>query len=179
MDKTTATLIAASIAAIASFISIFANKASEFRAAHRKTLSDYIHDLSKTLHQVVATSDILTKTNTDENWRNWKEKSEDAKKKLKEMRPELRYTLWGLDYGFKMLSRLPDWVVHAQKYPKHEEKIVTKGAKIASTLDKCIRKSYQKGRPPRFYEVWKVNRASKKFEEYYNEFQEFKKQNPR
>lgn len=174
MDKPTATLIAAIIAAIASLISIFANKAAEFRAAHRRTLSDYIHDLSKTLHQIIATSKILTNYNTDENLKNWRGKAQEAKENLKKMRPELRYTLAGLDLGFRTSSRLPDWVEHARGYPEYEKKLVEKGANISEALDGCIRRSYQKGRPPRFYEAWYVTFLSKKLDNYYSEFLKFK-----
>ena len=65
LDRETVTLIAASIAALTSIISIIvsllANKSSEFRAAHRKTLEPVIYELSDSIYSIIAICVKMTK----------------------------------------------------------------------------------------------------------------------
>jgi hypothetical protein len=89
IDRGTATLIAAIIAAISSLIVLFSKRGAEIRTARRKSLEKYISDLSSSIHQLIATSNILLKAKTSESQTNWKVKAESAKDQLKKIRPEL------------------------------------------------------------------------------------------
>ena len=85
IDRGLATLIAAIIAAISSLIVLFLKKNEEIRSANRKSLENYIKDLSGSIHQLIATSNILLKAKTEESQDNWKEKAEKAKETIKKI----------------------------------------------------------------------------------------------
>lgn len=174
MDRSTATLIAAVIAAISSIISIFARRASEMRKAHRDTLEPHIQDLAKAIHEAVATSNIIVMTSSEEARANWREKGNRAKDKLKELRIKLRYSLWGLDTAIKEIALLPNWVEHAWDYPDYRDGIIERGDELSDALDFSIRRCYRKGRTPAWYERVYVENKRKKLKSYYDEFQEVK-----
>ncbi len=126
IDKGIATLIAALVAAISSLMILFSKKKAELREANRKSLENYTKDLSSSIHQLIATSNILLKAKTKDSQDNWKEKAEKAKDILKKIRPELTYSLWGIDSSLQTLTRLPDFTA----YTLTDEKIAAKIVKI-------------------------------------------------
>ncbi|HKH61081.1 MAG TPA: hypothetical protein VKA49_09635, partial [Flavitalea sp.] len=66
IDRGFATLVAAIIAAFLSLLTLLATKSTEIRAAHRKTLESFIYDISDSVHQLIATSNILLKNKSEE-----------------------------------------------------------------------------------------------------------------
>jgi hypothetical protein len=60
IDRGLATLIAAALAAVISILTfiltLFFNRKGEIRAARRKTLEEFIYDLSDSVHQLIAIS---------------------------------------------------------------------------------------------------------------------------
>ncbi|KFF73558.1 hypothetical protein HX13_19060 [Chryseobacterium sp. P1-3] len=154
IDEGTATLAAAIIAAIFSLLTLLSTRPTEIRAANRKTLEAYIPDLSDTIHQLIAISNILLKNKTEESRGNWRQKAEDAKGKLKDIRPKIRYSLWGLEENILYLTRLPDFTLYTLDDIEVAKKVVKRGTRLGDSLDNCIRKCYLNGRTPRFYELW-------------------------
>jgi ElaB/YqjD/DUF883 family membrane-anchored ribosome-binding protein len=156
MDQGLATLIAAIVAALASLLTLLTAKPTEIRAANRKTLEAIIYDLSTSVHQLIATSNILLKNKSEESRDNWKEKAETAKKTLKEIRPKIRYALWGIDESLQTLTRLPDFTLYTLADIDVAKKVVRRGSRLGDAIDKCIRDCYLNGRAPTFYERWTI-----------------------
>ncbi|MCT3846077.1 hypothetical protein HZQ52_14710 [Elizabethkingia anophelis] len=170
IDEGTATLLAAIIAAIFSLFTLLSIKPKEIRAANRKTLEPYIYDLSDSIHQLIAISNIIIKTKTDESLKNWREKAETAKKKLKDIRPKIRYSLWGLEDYILSLTKLPDFTQYTLSDIEVAKKVVKKGTHLGDCLDNCIRKCYLSGRTPKFYELWRLRYYNWRFTKIRNEY---------
>lgn len=98
MTKETVTLIAASVAAVASFLGLFLNlraqRRAELRIAQRQILNNSITELGEALYQCVACVDIILKAKSDNSHASWKKRGSKASSKLKTLRPKLRYPLW-------------------------------------------------------------------------------------
>lgn len=156
IDRGFATLAAAVIAALLSLLTLLATRSTEVRAAHRKTLESLIFDISDSVHQLIAISNILLKNKTEESRGNWSERAEKAKAKLKELRPKIRYALWGLDTYLLSLAKLPDYTLYTLADVKVSKKVVKRGSRLGDSLDRCIRDCYLNGRSPRFYELWEL-----------------------
>ena len=166
------TLIAAIIAALASLITLilnfFASRASEFRAAHREILKPHLHDLSQALYSTIATTKILSEAKTEPAIENWRERANDAKSQLKDLRIRLRYPLWGITDSMNTLSRIPDWIEHARPLPsKHSSALFKRGRSLGIYLDGAIRNSYAKGRPPTWVDRARVAFAKWRLERTY------------
>ncbi|MDE5492244.1 hypothetical protein [Elizabethkingia meningoseptica] len=170
IEEGTATLLAAIIAAIFSFFTLLSIKPKEIRAANRKTLEPYIYDLSDSIHQLIAISNIIIKTKTEEGLRNWREKAEIAKEKLKDIRPKIRYSLWGLEDYILSLTKLPDFTLYTFSDIEVAKEVVKKGTQFGDSLDNCIRKCYSSGRTPRFYELWRLKYYNWRFIKVRNKY---------
>jgi hypothetical protein len=176
MQPQTATLIAAVIAAFASFIVLLLNlragRLGELRAAHRKTLEAHITSLGEAIHETVATSHILLMARTEVSVESWRERSQKAKAKFQELGPKLRYPLWGITDALRTLSRLPDWVEHARaKFPKEARIICDAGRDLSATLDRTIKDCYSEGRVPTLFERAMVGYRVWRFKRAYHQFQ--------
>jgi hypothetical protein len=79
---------------------------------------------------------------------------------LKALRHDVRYSLWGLDKGLRVLSRLPDWIGHAKNSPETAEEIYGLANDLAETLDGVILKVYLYGSEPSFWQKVSVNRKA-------------------
>jgi hypothetical protein len=157
-----ATLIAAIIAATASafqiVISAFSSRDAEFRAAHRKILEPHLSDLGFSMHQLLASSKMyMQRYGRQQALANWRNRAEEASHRLKDLRRQVRYPLWGIDEGIRTLTRVFHWVSHLQEHPEAAEVLFIASDKLRQALDEAIRNSYQAGRPPNTIEVWKVN----------------------
>lgn len=176
MDRATATLVAALVAAAGSIISLFVKRASTMRKAHRDSLEPHIGELAKSIHQAVATSAIIVKTNSTQSRERWRARGTDTKKTLKALRTELRYSLWGLDKAIRELALLPDWVEHAWDYPEYRKELIERGDKLSDALDRSIRRCYAKGRTPSWFERAYVECRRRHLKSSYNELQDVKAQ---
>lgn len=158
--KELVTLIAAVIGATASVIVLLLNlnaqRKAELRLAHRKSLEPHVADLGESLHQILACSNILLKTKSEVSRKNWLERAKQAQKTLKALRLKLRYPLWGLDDGFRVLSRLPDWCDHLRGDVERGRRLLKRADRLRAALDGAILGSYTNGRPPRRTERWLV-----------------------
>ena len=154
MDQGQAILIASAVAAGASLLNLIlaflSGRKKELRELHRKALEPHIQDISKALHEIAATSSILTKNRSTESIENWRKKAEWPKHRLRQIYVELRYPLWPIREAIRTISRLPDWIEHARGFDKHERVLLSYGSYLAYGLDWAIMRSYNKGRVPLF-----------------------------
>jgi len=147
------TLIAAGLAAGASLVTLVMQfveqRRAEMRAAFRTGRHPYLADLGDAIHSTLACSIVLLKANkSEEAYRKWREKGQEAQGRLKQIRIAVRYQLWGLDEGMNTLTRIPDWIDHARKVTKRATRLALMACKLGDTLDRGIRASYYSGTTP-------------------------------
>jgi len=157
-----ATLIAALIAAVATIAALCINayQASqrerretrrtagrERRDIHRSALTPELPELADALHQVVATSFMQHKAlaQNGKGAVQWRERGNNAAKRLEEVRPRVRYSL-GLDEGIRTLTRLPGWVGH-RKGSQAGEVMLAAADDLAQALHSAIEESWRSGEP--------------------------------
>jgi hypothetical protein len=166
VDKATATLVAAIIAATASLIVLWFRtnheRQVELRVAHRRSLEPYIEDLGESLHQIVASSNILLKPLKEKQRAKWTERARTAQNQLRMLRPKVRYSLWGLDEGIRAICRLPDWVARRGATAANSKALVTSATRLREALDLAINASFRDGRQPSLFArlrlSWSINR---------------------
>src|SRR5215467_12213045 len=160
MDGPTATLIAASAAAGASLLTLLMKTRSEWRAelraTNRKKLEALVDDVGDAMYKLVACCVLKVRDQDTDNSDYWNGRIGEARKTLRQLRPRLRYQLWGLDDGLKALICLADWI-----QGKESQKLSTllkAASELRSALDESIRRCYQQGRTPGFVERGRVRR---------------------
>lgn len=169
-DRGLATFLAAVIAAIVSLITLFTTLPKEMRAANRKTLEPHIDDISDSVHQIIAISNILLKTKSPESKENWSKKAEIHKVKLKEIRPKVRYSLWKIDKYIQSLTRLSDYTLYTLDDSKTVKKLLYWGNLFGNKVDQCIRYSYVTGKSPWFYNLWLLRFYNYMFKKVRNDY---------
>ncbi len=152
MTAQEATLIAAVIAAVASVSKLFFDRFSENRSSFRALLQPLVADLGESLHGVVATCYVMARSNSDEQHANWHDKAKRERDKLKALRPKLRYPLWGIDDGLRVLLRLPEWTAHARGQPQRLDLLIVRATRLRETIDAVALRCYRNGRLPNFFE---------------------------
>jgi hypothetical protein len=174
MQPQQATLIAAAVAAGASLITlvvtVVSKRGAESRAAQRAVIANELKGIGRAIHEVLALTNIqlkvLKETQHPEKYR----LAADAAKRVKETRLEVRYTLWGLDEGFRTLARLPDWIGHAKPNPTVAAELFELGRRLGQELDLAVRTAYIKGRTPSWWRTYWVKRRAKELRERYEAF---------
>jgi hypothetical protein len=166
------TVVAASVAAAASLITLTVNLRAqlrtELRLAQRKFLEPVIIPLGEALHEMMASSHLMTKAKSDDSWGKWVERAEGAQAELKEMIPRLRYPLWGVDDGLRMLTRLPDWMQHARGDSARSAELLAAADALRLALDRAIQSSYDAGRRPTWLERRRVAARARTFQAVFN-----------
>jgi hypothetical protein len=170
--KELATLIAAAIAAVAAMVSLVVNvtaqRRSELRLAHRKSLEPFSVELGDCLHQIIATSRMLPMT-SDRNYDKWRRYGQAAQSKLKVLRPKLRYALWGADTGLRTFTRIPDWADHIRDEKDRFERLMNSAGKLLGHIDASVRRGLINGKPPtlwrRLMMTWHTKQCRKAFRE--------------
>ena len=160
MDSGTATLLAAVVAAVASLatlvLSTLTSRAAEFRASFRQSLDPHIADLGEAIHETIAISKMLIRAQGDESTGNWRLRGKRAQGQLKSLRGQMRYSLWGVDEGLRVLTRVPDWLDHLRTFPESSEKLFARATGLSEYVDLVIYRAYRRGRPPNFLERMRV-----------------------
>lgn len=166
MTPVTATLIAASLAALASMItlvvSVVSKAGEEARNVNRQLLTSDLKAFGRAIHEVIALSAIQVKRIGTDNFADRYQKAEAAAKRLKELRLDVRYSLWGMDSAIRTLGRLPDWIGHAKPYPSYATEILEAGSRLGKQLDLAVRTAYLQGRSPGLWRRLRVNSATRK-----------------
>jgi hypothetical protein len=173
ISKQLATLVAAGIAAATALINlvvtISANKRAEFREAFRNSLDDHIHDIADALHQTTSSTIKLCDAEKEEIIDDARGNMMDAQEKLSKLRPKIRYSLYGINYGIKIISRFPKWVDQSHDASDSCENMVNHVNKLSDALHRAIRRAYLRGRPPSIfdcalvrYRAWRLKSARNK-----------------
>lgn len=114
MDTNTVTLIAASIAALTSIVSLlfsFRNQLkAETRAALRAPLEKNINALGNELYSIVAISKRMGMASDDATYQDRKATATESARNIDELRRDTRYFLWGLNDGIHAMVLLPKYV---------------------------------------------------------------------
>ena len=165
MDKGTITLIASGIAATSSVAVLLlrsrSDRLSEYRQANRERLDLVLEDIGDAVYQVVS-STILSEVD-GKNKNHYNRVKSNNIRKLSKLRVKVRYPLWGIDEGFKVLILLPGFIKNKNK--KDKKIIFDLCTKLRIVLDKTIKNCHQYGRPPTYidrikvtYLAWKINK---------------------
>jgi hypothetical protein len=164
LSQGTATVIAAGVALVASVLSLVvsgrsARKAEE-REAHRRLIEPYLQDLGEAVHEVIASSSVLSqKYRAGQDPRQWLDQGNAAADRIRTVRPRLRYLLDGLDDPLRTLTRLPDWTATLRAAPS-AERFTTRASRLGRRVDRAIARSFRRGRPPATWERWRLRRAN-------------------
>ncbi|WP_157982645.1 hypothetical protein [Simplicispira lacusdiani] len=142
------TLIAAVIAAFASVAKLFFDRFSENRSSFRALLQPLVAELGEALHGIVSTCNVMGRVSGDTSYANWRKKAEVERDKLKELRPQLRYPLWGIDEGLRVLIRLPEWTAHAKGQTGRLVLLNKRATRLRGLLDVVALRCYRNGRLP-------------------------------
>jgi hypothetical protein len=173
MTEGEATLAAAAVAAMASLLSLVVNarsaRSAEIRAAQRDGVRPSLEELSKCLHECVATAKVvLEREEGTEGRLTWISRGNRAADDLKAIRSRVRLTLSGVDGGLRTLSRVPHWAQNYHDVPDARA-FLTRADALRTALDRAVARAYHRGRPPRRREVWWVNRKAKLVEDQWKE----------
>lgn len=83
---------------------------------------------------MIAISNILLKNKAEESRGNWSERAEEAKGKLKDIGPKIRYSLRGLENYILSLTRLPDFTLYTLDDIEVAKKVVKRGTRLRDVL---------------------------------------------
>jgi hypothetical protein len=169
-----ATLIASLVAALGVVVTLvftlLNKKGEEYRKAHRDVIADDLKLVGKAIHEVLALANIQLKVISSPQHPERYKAAADAAKRLKERRLDVRYSLWGLDEGFRTLTRLPDWIGHAKPEPDIAAKLFARGKALGMQMDLAVRDAYVNGRVPSKWRSFRVNREATNLKAVYNTF---------
>lgn len=139
------------------------------RSALRELQSQKVMQIGRSIHETIALTFEAAKS-TPVTRKQKFENARSAASNLKSQRLDVRYSLWGLDYGIKTLTRFPDWVAHVKDHPNHQAAYLTRGSELGKQLDEAIKTSYFTGDPPsawRRFRIWfaakRLNKARESF----------------
>lgn len=172
LTEATATVAAACIAAGTSILTLVlqfqVSRRAEFRASHRVVLQPYLEDLGKCLHETLATVKVyLHRAKDGQSTAKWQEQAKSARDRLKVLRLKVRYPLWGIDDGLRVLTRLTDWIAHGKKNPDGANRLFDSAEALRKAVDAAIHWSYRHGRPPSLWHRKSVQLRAWKFERSY------------
>lgn len=174
MTETSATLLAAVIAAVAAVlgvgVTLITTTAAELRTAHRHITLPLLSRIGQGVHEVVALSHAMLKAANEDTFQKRRVRATTAAERLKKLRRRSRYALWGLEKGIRELTRVPDWLSHTRGYPESAKRLHDSAARLGERLDTAIMRSYRLGRPPSRWDRWRVSRAQKRVRSAYDTF---------
>jgi hypothetical protein len=174
MTAPEATLIASGVAAVATLLTLIVTvlnkRREEMRTAHRDVIAEDLKRIGKAIHEVMALSNIQLKLLNKPQHGEKYQLAAEAARRLKDTRMDVRYTLWGLDEGFRALARLPDWVGHAKVEESAAVEIFEIAKRLGTQLDLAVRDAYVNGRAPSRWRTYRVNREASRLRDRYNRF---------
>jgi hypothetical protein len=161
VSEATATLAAASIAAVAGIATLVVTTVSayrrEMRDAQREALQPYLASLADAIHQTVATSFNQQKAKSAQSGERWWQQGKAAAKTLESVRLGVRYPLPGVDDGLRNLTRVPDWVAHRRGQAENDD-VLKRADELARALHETIEASWRRGRPPGYFRKRRLTR---------------------
>lgn len=166
----TAAVIAASAALIVSLATAVSSRATDTRSAHRSVLAPFLADLGQHLAGVVATAHVfLKRAAAEQDLGAWRARMLSHADDLMTLRSQVRYPLYGLEEGLRVLSRVSSWTQHFTSQAKMREgrELLEHADRLRSTLDRTVAKSYRRGEPPTRLDRWQVERRAKRVRSFW------------
>jgi hypothetical protein len=169
------TLVAAGVAALASVVTLagtlLGDRRAEMRAAHRQALLSFLPELGEGVHETAASATIIRRRFAkDQDPGPWVEAGKAGANKLKSVRPNVKYTLYGLDEPIRTLSRMPEWIATYKNVPKtNADDLLKEMQKLAAAVDGGVRRSYRRGLPPGLIRRWWLRRRTSKVRKLWGE----------
>lgn len=141
--------IAGIIALVKTLLDVSGGGRNAARDAHRQLLGTYLADLGRDVPGVVAAANVYrSRVSRGQTIASWQSKVETHANGLKTHRSSLRYLLYGVDEGFRVLSRVAGWIQHFGGHDKEAAELLDKADKLRIQMDFVIAKSYRRGQPP-------------------------------
>jgi hypothetical protein len=167
---TVAALIAAGAAIANLAITTISKAGEESRATYREAVAEDFKRIGRAVHEIIALSNIQLKDLEREIHAERYKKAAEAARRLKDLRIDVRYTVPGIDEGFRILSRLPDWVGHAKVDPKIAGNLFALAKKLGREIDLAVQRSYASGRPPSWWRRYRVAKSAQQLRRSYEIF---------
>lgn len=158
-----ATLLAATIAAVASILVLFlrlrSGESAEARAAYRDELRPYVQEIGDALYMLVACATLYARDHATNNRDHWNRQLDTAAGKLRAARFRVRYQLWGLDEGLRTMVFLSFWIRQAEADERAQ--LIEAATRLRQRLDRVIMRCFLRGRPPTLSERTGVSLATR------------------
>jgi hypothetical protein len=167
MLPTTVTLIAATVAAVASLLNVAVNvyfvRRSTREAQYRDLLKPYVVQLGEELHQVVACCKVAAKRfDKGEAPKPWVDRAHAACKRLATIQRQVKYPLGEVVGGVRELTRLANWVDHIKADRDRRDQMLMAAEVLRATLDEAVRDAYLSGTAPSRRAQLQVRRAAER-----------------
>ena len=150
---------------IAFILNVYLVHRMEARQATRQLIQPDIISLGVLLYELIATSRIYLEKKENLAKEKWRTRANQAKGKLVQLRPRLRYSLWGMDKPIRQFTRLPDWVAHIEHHPRQAKLLLFVASEQRAIIDRAALRAYREGRPPSIWQrvianlnYWMINR---------------------
>lgn len=155
-----ATFAAALVGALAALLTAIMSLVGQWRAEARGAVRDLLREILPTfgeaLHSLLAcTTIVLRRAAADQEPGPWQEAATKAAEKLKDLRPKLKYPLWGMAEPIRVLARLPDWAAHLKSDAVRGDKLLALAEALRENLDACAWRAFRRGRTPSRWERWR------------------------
>lgn len=172
MDNSQIALITSGIAAVFSIMSVSVNvflvRVNRKKEMHSLLVEKHLECISSTLHQVVSVPTILViRKKQGKTITTWEHRDKDAIDKLKEIMASTRYIFGDLYEGFRVLTRLNNWVHHCLDDLPRASTMVSYADQLRVALDMAILDSYKRGGFPSKSLTKIVNTKAKQLREYW------------
>jgi len=164
---------AINVALIASFSSLavtvlnyIATGENARRQAIRSILEQDIRELGNVIYSIVAHSKILVEAGPKDKRDDVKQKIEEGRGKLNTLRGKVRYSLWGMDEGFRAIRSVPVYAAHCLENKERGRKLIRMASTLRGSLDKAISDAYALGQRPSTcrrllvkFHAWRLRRS--------------------
>lgn len=155
-----AAIVASVSALLATFVSIVSVVRGERRSAHRQLFAGKINELGSCIYSQMSCCSIYLKARSDASVKKWLDRAREQQEKMKNLRLELRYPLWGIDDALHEATLITSWVTHYHTKPELAEKFLVVANRLCRSLDSSIRYAYVHGCAPNLSRrVWMAYRA--------------------
>lgn len=165
--KSVWTLVAACAAAAASIVNavltIWAGRQGERRRQYRELLAPHVVEFAEHLHQIGASAQIIVKRlQLGQDTGNYLQRCKDACSGLDTLRRKLKYPLWEICEGIRVLTRLGGWLRHRLNRVEDADRLVGQAEELRLALDLAVKGAFLRGRPPGLRSRWRCTRAARR-----------------
>lgn len=147
----------------------------DYKNAYRKRLAEIdaavggsIYELvacCQTASQKIGAEEIAEARQREEHFKaikKWMMKAGRERCKIEEYRSKGRYVLYGIDEGFRALTKLPNWLMHYEHERANCDALIAKATSLRKCIDSVILRCYKKGAQPSKWDCWRVVIAAKR-----------------